>query len=714
MARQIKTKILMVILSTALGAVVLLSITGLVSILNMRRITLFHSDQLGSTAAGESQVALEAQVRNQLVSLAQDRAALTDEKLTAIQNQTRMIADIATQIYTYRDRYAPKFIDYLRAGQNGELIPHVATAAGISIAQFRDEIYRAANIGDSLRQMTVLDIGLTASYIGTESGFSIIVERDAPPIEDNYDARTRAWYRGTKEKEGLFWSDIIADATTNTAGISCAMPFYDLSNGGKVFKGVAGSGTLLSENVNKIIDSTKIGETGYAFLLNEKGHVIMSPKNEDIVVSESGILIGEDYLGNENPAVRELARRMVDRESGLMELNLDGRNVYVAYHPLTAIGWSLGVVAAIDEIIAPARLIQQDILSLTKEATAGIDHTILLIVLMVIAVIILAAAVTILVAVRLSNSLTAPILSLSNGAKIISGGDLNYQLEVKTGDEIEMLADTFNNMIRDIKQITGEKERIGAELNVATTIQASMLPSIFPPFPHRPEFDIYAVMCPAKEVGGDFYDFFMVDEDNLAVIIADVSGKGVPAALFMVIAKTLLKNNAQMGKPLDEIFYTVNNQLCENNEARSNMFVTAFMGLLNISTGRFSYVNAGHNPPLVRQGNGDFTWLNVKAGLMLACMEDMRFKVMEITLDKNDIVFLYTDGVTEALNKEEELFGNDRMLTALNADAVKNCTIQEYIPAMLGEIEKFANGADQADDITMLMLQLKIIPPNPA
>jgi sigma-B regulation protein RsbU (phosphoserine phosphatase) len=269
-------------------------------------------------------------------------------------------------------------------------------------------------------------------------------------------------------------------------------------------------------------------------------------------------------------------------------------------------------------------------------------------------------------------------------------------------------------MIRDIKQITGEKERIGAELNVATSIQASMLPSIFPPFPNRTEFDIFAVMYPAKEVGGDFYDFFMVDEDNLAVIVADVSGKGVPAALFMVIAKTLLKNNAQMGKGLDETFYTVNNQLCENNEARSNMFVTAFMGILNISTGRFSYVNAGHNPPVVRHGDGDFTWLNVKAGLMLACMEDMKFKVMEITLDKDDIVFMYTDGVTEALNTEEELFGNDRMLTALNSDSVKQLPIEEYITAMLDEIKRFADGAEQADDITMLMLQLKIKPPQSA
>jgi sigma-B regulation protein RsbU (phosphoserine phosphatase) len=399
---------------------------------------------------------------------------------------------------------------------------------------------------------------------------------------------------------------------------------------------------------------------------------------------------------------------MVNRGSGLTELELDGQDVYVAYHPLNSIEWSLGVVAAIDEIIAPAKLIQEEILTLTRETRAGIDKNILFIVLCVVIVIAVAALVTIFLAIRLSNGLTAPILSLSNGARIISAGDLNHRLEVKTGDEIEMLADTFNKMIADIKQITGEKERIGAELNVATAIQASMLPSIFPPFPDREEFDIYAVMHPAKEVGGDFYDFFMIDEDNLAVIVADVSGKGVPAALFMVIAKTLLKNNAQMGKPLDEVFYTVNNQLCENNEARSNMFVTAFMGILNISSGQFKYVNAGHNPPVVRQGNGDFIWLNVKAGLMLACMEDMKFKVMEITLDKDDIVFMYTDGVTEALNEQEELFGNNRMLDALNADSVKQLPIQNYIAAMLDEVKAFAGNAEQADDITMLMLQRKI------
>ncbi|MDR3341438.1 MAG: SpoIIE family protein phosphatase [Treponema sp.] len=705
MAKQIRGKVLQVILSTSLGVVLLVSITAMVSIFYMRNMTLVHNDYLGDTAAENSKKALVSQVQQQLIGIAQDKAALTDEKLRAIQNQTKMIAAIATNIFTHKNQYSPKAIDYLHPEQAGMLIPHVATAPGVSIADFRNEIYLAANIGDILRQITVIDIGVGANYIGAEAGYSIIVQGNAHPNMNNYDARTRDWYRGAKEKDGIFWTNVFADALGRGAAISCAIPFYDLSSGERVFKGVAGSGFRLSTTVNQIIDSTKISETSYAFLLNEKGHVILTPKPDDIIIGENGVVIGKDYLGSEYPEPRELARRMVNHESGLMELELDGKAVYVAFHPLSVLDWSLGVVVPIEEIIAPAKSIQQDILSLSETTYTEINHIIFIIVLMVIVVIVLSMLITIFLAIRLSDSLTAPIIMLSKGAKIIGSGELNHQLVVKTGDEIEMLANTFNQMIEDIKHITAEKERIGVELNVATKIQASMLPSIFPPFPDREEFDIYAEMHPAKEVGGDFYDFFLIGEKTLAVVIADVSGKGVPAALFMVIVKTLIKNQAQMGKSLDEIFYSVNNQLCENNDA--SMFVTTFMGLFEIDTGKFSYVNGGHNPPVIRQEDGEFTWLKTKPGLVLATMENMKYMVMETTLKEKDILFLYTDGVNEAMNTQEEFFGNQRILDVLNADGLKNSTIHDYINAMLDAIKVFANGAEQADDITMLMLQCR-------
>ena len=207
--------------------------------------------------------------------------------------------------------------------------------------------------------------------------------------------------------------------------------------------------------------------------------------------------------------------------------------------------------------------------------------------------------------VRSSITKTVSKLALFT-KKIIESGEFNRQhIEMKTGDEIEDLGHSFNYMLEELEiyidnlaKVTAEKERIGAELSVATQIQASMLPCIFPAFPDRPEFDVYATMQPAKEVGGDFYDFFLVDEDHLALVIADVSGKGVPAALFMVIAKTLLKNSAQTGASPKEILEKVNNQLCENNDAE--MFVTVWIGILQISTGKIVCANAGHEYPAIR------------------------------------------------------------------------------------------------------------------
>jgi sigma-B regulation protein RsbU (phosphoserine phosphatase) len=229
-----------------------------------------------------------------------------------------------------------------------------------------------------------------------------------------------------------------------------------------------------------------------------------------------------------------------------------------------------------------------------------------------------------------------------------------------------------------------------------------MLPSIFPPFPDRAEFDIYASMQPAREVGGDFYDFFFVNEDTLAVIVADVSGKGVPAALFMVIAKTLIKSNAQSGKSPREVFEKVNNILCEGND--TEMFVTAFMGYLDVKTGKFSYVNAGHNPPILRS-NGSCVLIDVKPGFVLAGLENISFKEGEIALHCGDEIFLYTDGITEAVNGENAMFGKSRLLRA--AGSCMGLPPHEFAASIMQEIDNFAAGAEQADDITMLLLKFK-------
>lgn len=241
------------------------------------------------------------------------------------------------------------------------------------------------------------------------------------------------------------------------------------------------------------------------------------------------------------------------------------------------------------------------------------------------------------------------------------------------------------------------------ELRVASNIQKDMLPCIFPAFPERREFDIYATMEPAKEVGGDFYDFFLVDDSHLAVVIADVSGKGVPAALFMVIAKTLIKNHTQLEKQPEEVFTAVNNQLCENNE--EGMFVTAFMGILELNTGKFTYVNAGHNPPLIKKAGGRFKYLPLTSGFVLAGMENICYSQSELFLQRGDHIFLYTDGVTEATNNYGELFGEPRLYTTMNAGNEQS--LETLLTTVKKEIDHFVGGADQFDDITMLAVAYK-------
>ena len=283
-------------------------------------------------------------------------------------------------------------------------------------------------------------------------------------------------------------------------------------------------------------------------------------------------------------------------------------------------------------------------------------------------------------------------------------------LHIRTGDEIEELSLIMADMetdihsyVDDITAVTAEKERIGTELNVASQIQEGVLPSIFPAFPDRPEFDIYAAMHPAKEVGGDFYDFFLVDDDHLAMVMADVSGKGVPAALFMMASKILINNYAAMdGTSPARILEMVNHSVCLNNPAE--MFVTVWLGILELSTGRIRAANAGHEYPALRKAGGGFELLNDPHGLVVGGMDGTRYKEYEIRLEPGDALFLYTDGVTEATNAAEEAFGSDRLLEALNLEP-GSAEAETELEVVKREIDRFAGEAPQFDDITMLCLR---------
>ncbi len=314
----------------------------------------------------------------------------------------------------------------------------------------------------------------------------------------------------------------------------------------------------------------------------------------------------------------------------------------------------------------------------------------------------------------LKKRMIIPLHTLNSVSKTMALNlkeDVDVELDINTHDEIEELADSFefmNTEIRDyihqVESLTSEKERIGAELDIARNIQDGMLPQTFPPFPERSDFDLYASMKAAKEVGGDFYDYFLLDDNHLALVIADVSGKGVPAALTMMATKILINNTAlshptSPGKILEE----VNKQVVENNGA--DMFVTVWLGILEISTGTLTCANAGHEYPVIYREGKTFELFKDKHGLVLGAMPESKYSEYTVQLEKGDVIYVYTDGVPEATDKDDRQMGMDYMIDALNH--MPSTDPETIINEMYSAIDDFIQGAEQFDDTTMLCLRYK-------
>ncbi len=292
----------------------------------------------------------------------------------------------------------------------------------------------------------------------------------------------------------------------------------------------------------------------------------------------------------------------------------------------------------------------------------------------------------------------------------ITDGDLNEVVNVRENEEFASLSDDINSTVDTLKRFIDEASaRIDADLQMAKNIQASALPNVFPAFPKRKDFDIFASMNPAKEVGGDFYDFYMTGSDTLNFLIADVSGKGIPAAMFMMRAKTELKSLTEAGMAVDESFTRGKAALCEGNDA--GMFVTAWQGGIDLETGLVRFANAGHNPPVVRHKDGQFEYLRSKVGFVLAGMDGVKYKPQELQLEPGDILYLYTDGVTEATDANTELYGEDRLLKALNSKEFEN--MEDLCHHVKADVDAFVGEAPQFDDITMVALHYKGAPPVP-
>ncbi len=495
------------------------------------------------------------------------------------------------------------------------------------------------------------------------------------------------WYQIPKELERPDWTEPYFDEGGGNILMSTySVPFYKKVGEKRQFMGVVTADISL-ETLQNVVSSIKVLQTGYGFLISKNGTLVTHPQKE-LIMNETLFGVAEARGDGD---LREIGRKMIRGESGFAPFRslVSEEPCWIYYTPIPSSGWSLAVVFPKDEMMAGISRLNRIVASL---GIAGV-------LLLSIAVIFIA------------RSITKPLREMVQITKDIARGNLDIELPpVKSGDEVGKLSEAFLYMkeslreyIERLTETTASKERIESELKIAHDIQMSLLPKVFPPFPERQEFDVYAFIEAAREVGGDFYDFFFIDNEHLCFVIGDVSGKGVPASLFMAMTKTLIKAVASKGMTPGEILTKVNHELNQGND--SCMFVTIFFAVLDTRTGEVLYANGGHNPPLIIRMEKEVTFLEGKRGLVVGAMEDMIYETGQFVLQPGETLFLYTDGVTEAMDKEGDLFTDDRLKEEIMA--LQGRSMQDIIGEIMKEIISFSQGIDQSDDITMMMIQFK-------
>jgi sigma-B regulation protein RsbU (phosphoserine phosphatase) len=493
------------------------------------------------------------------------------------------------------------------------------------------------------------------------------------------------WYQIPKELDHPAWTEPYYDEGAGEIVMATySVPFYKTVSGERKFMGVVTADISLSW-LQEIVNSIKIAQTGYGFLITKNGTFVTHP-DSDFVMNETIFSVAE---ARGDTRMRELGRAMIGGQSGFVpfESLTTGKKCWMVHAPLSASGWSLGVLFPQDELMADISSLNRTVVFLSLVGF-----------LLILGVIVLIA-----------GSITRPLRALSKATEDIGTGNLDIEIPlIKSRDEVGKLAESFSYMksslkkyIEELKETTAAKERIESELKIARDIQMGILHKVFPPFPDKPEFDIYATVEPAREVGGDLYDFFFMDDDHLCFTVGDVSGKGVPAALFMTIIMTLIKTKATQGLTADTVMNRVNQVLSSDNP--SLMFVTLFLGILNLRTGELEYSNGGHNPPYIILADGDIKPLETTNGMILGVMEDFSYQSKKIVLQKGESIFIYTDGVTEAMNEKEELFSEKRLEQALAS--VKQRSIEGIIAGISEKIRVFSRGTQQTDDITVMILR---------
>ena len=656
-----------------------------------------------------SEETMDAMLNSTMTRSTALQAYIADDLFGEVRSDVMTLQAFAAELFAHADSFGAHPVATPDQVTDGVAAAYLVHERDVDPAQ-SDTLGLVANMSEIMLAMFQNSDKLSSVFVGTADGNMVLVnDRGGTYLSEDgsvltLEIRQRPWYVQAAEAGELIYTGVEIDAYTDQTMLECAAPVY---HNGELVAVVAADIYLTS--IRDYVERST-GNGGFLCVVNNHGQVLFSPQQEGTFrVQHSGSAIDLRESGN-----GELARFVTAALSGytgLAQVNVDGKDYYMAGAPMTTVGWA--VLSVVDKAVTQqptdAMLARYD--QINEEAlaqyTSGARRSAQTMTVLTLVIVLLAITG----ATVLGTRIVRPLEQLTRRVKSqLNSGDVFLMDEAfRTDDEIQILAEAFTDLtkrtqdyIQEIIAITAETKRIGTELALATRIQADMLPNIFPAFPERPDFDIYATMDPAKEVGGDFYDFFLIDDNHLGLVMADVSGKGVPAALFMMISKILVQNYAMTGRSPAEVLRAVNDQICSNN--REEMFVTVWFGILDTQTGKITAANAGHEYPALMPAGGQFELVKDKHGFVIGGMEGVRYREYELQLTPGAKLFLYTDGVPEATDANSELFGTERMLAALNAAPAAPDGILKQVRAA---VDGFVRDAEQFDDLTMLCLEYK-------
>jgi phosphoserine phosphatase RsbU/P len=698
---NLRAKILIVLLGLSVISILITGFFAFTSLTDIGRYAQGSSRSLGENALSDSSAALQATAEEYLVQVATDQANITNvlfedsnSEMDILAAHAAMLANnppLMSSIPSYPPTVHPP--DPF-AGTLLEFAP------GSNATPASEEVRLLAGMDDMLRAVYVTDEDMTGVYIASDSG----VMREYPWNPGHpagYDPRNRTWFKEAILSKNLTWSDApYVDASGHGLVMTCSKAIAS-----QYGYWVIGSDVSIN-TINEDFLSQTLGGKGYSVIIDRDGNVISQPGLSAGTTQWNEPFRTVNASSSEEPGLREIVADMTTGKTGIGRAWFNGTETYVAYAPIHAMNWSLAVSLPVEEVTGPMRKTEDRIVSATIVSGQQItdETTRLLTIFAVLFFILLLAAVF--MSFTLARIITKPVEILKSGTEAIGKGDLDYRVTIRSGDEFEELANSFNSMAEDLKKsienlrlTTAQKERYTKELEIARTIQVSFLPEEMPDITG---VEIAATAIPALEVGGDFYDFIPVSRHRWALVIADVSGKGVSAALFMALSRTLLRACVEGKTDTTTALREANRFICR--DAQSSMFVTVFSAILDPERQTLSCINAGHNPPLVVRGDSGVVTFLRQDGIAMGVIPEMVINEDVVTLKPGDLVVMYTDGVTEAFNDKMEEFGEERL-----TEIARTCRFLpagEVIRRILSAIHAFTGNTPQSDDITLVVLRV--------